>query len=320
MKKPYLFLIATLLGYAGQTHAEVTIKEVDGDYQVHIDNKLFTAYKLKNLRVPCFYPIHGPGEVAMTRKYPLEDAAPGEAEDHPHHTSLWYTHGDVNGLDFWHGGGDHPEKGGKIVQTEVVSMNDGEDRATLKVKNQWLTMVGDKEVCQDERVYAFGKYEGNRYLDFQITIKATQGDVVFGDTKEGSMSIRTHANLRLKGDVANGKAVNSEGDKDKDLWGKAAKWVDYWGKVDEKEVGVAIFDHPKNPRYPTTWHARDYGLIAANPFGYSYFFKDQGKKGTLTIKAGESVTFRYGFLFHPGGHDATKIEAIHDLFSQTEAE
>ena len=111
-----------------------------------------------------------------------------------------------------------------------------------------------------------------------------------------------------------------EGDKDKDLWGKASKWVDYWGKVGEKEVGVAIFDHPKNPRYPTTWHARDYGLVAANPFGYSYFFKGEGKKGTLTIKAGESVTFRYGFLFHPGGHDADKLKAVYDLFSQTEAE
>ena len=141
----------------------------------------------------------------MTRAYPVAKTVPGEAEDHPHHTSLWYSHGDVNGLDFWHGGGKaHPEKGGKIVHTEVVSMNDGEDRATLKVKNKWLSLVGDKEICQDERAYAFGVYEGNRYLDFQITIKATQGDVVFGDTKEGTMAIRTHANLRLKGDVANG--------------------------------------------------------------------------------------------------------------------
>jgi hypothetical protein len=321
MKKPYLFFLVALLGSVTQSVAEVTIKEVDSDYQVHIDNKLFTAYKVKDLRVPCFYPLHGPDEVPMTRAYPVAKTVPGEAEDHPHHTSLWYSHGDVNGLDFWHGGGKaHPEKGGKIVHTEVVSMNDGEDRATLKVKNKWLSLVGDKEICQDERAYAFGVYEGNRYLDFQITIKATQGDVVFGDTKEGTMAIRTHANLRLKGDVANGNAVNSEGDKDKDLWGKASKWVDYWGKVGEKEVGVAIFDHPKNPRYPTTWHARDYGLVAANPFGYSYFFKGEGKKGTLTIKSGESVTFRYGFLFHPGGHDADKLKAVYDLFSQTEAE
>lgn len=319
MKLLIISLVSTLLSSAVFA-AEIQIKEVDGDYQVHIDGKLFTAYKFEKLRMPCFYPIHAPGEIPMTRKYPLEEARPGEASDHPHHTSLWYAHGDVNGLDFWHGGGKNPEKGGKIVHSEVVSMNDGEDRATLKTKSKWLSLQGDKEICQDERSFAFGVYEGNRYLDFQITIKATNGDVVFGDTKEGTMAIRTHPNLRLKGEVANGKALNNAGDKDKDLWGKAAKWVDYWGKVDEKEVGVAIFDHPKNPRYPTTWHARDYGLIAANPFGYSYFYKDQGKDGTLTIKDGESVTFRYGFLFHPGGHDASKVEAIHKLFSETEAE
>lgn len=319
MKHSIFFLISALLSSVAFA-AEVQIKKVDGDYQVHIDGKLFTAYKFQDLRVPCFYPIHGPGEVPMTRAFPLEEARPGEESDHPHHTSLHYSHGDVNGLDFWHGGGKNPEKGGKIVHSEVLSMNDGEDRATMKTKSKWLSLVGDKEICQDECAFAFGVYEGNRYLDFQITIKATNGDVVFGDTKEGTMAIRTHPNLRLKGEVANGEAVNNAGDKDKDLWGKAAKWVDYWGKVDEKEVGVAIFDHPKNPRYPTTWHARDYGLIAANPFGYSYFYKDQGKDGKLTIKDGESITFRYGFLFHPGRHDAAKIEAIHKLFSETESE
>lgn len=254
----------------------------------------------------------------MTRRYPLEDAAPGEAKDHPHHTSLWYTHGDVNGLDFWHGGGNHPEKGGKVIHDGVVRMRDGSNQAVLVTKSRWLSLVGEKEICQDERRFAFGTVGDSRYIDFQITIKATNGDVTFGDTKEGSMSIRTHPNLRLNGEVANGKAVNSAGDRDKDLWGKAAKWVDYWGTIDDQPLGVAIFDHPSNPRHPTTWHARDYGLIAANPFGYSQFYKGQDKDGTLVVKDGESVTFRYGFLFHPGAHDQERTEEVFRIFSQAE--
>ncbi|MGY8689808.1 MAG: DUF6807 domain-containing protein, partial [Verrucomicrobiales bacterium] len=209
---------------------------------------------------------------------------------------------------------------GKVVHHSVVAMKDGEDQAVLVTKSKWLSLVGDKEICQDERRFTFGKLGESRYIDFQITIKATNGDVVFGDTKEGSMAIRTHPNLRLKGEVANGKAVNSAGNSGKDLWGKASKWVDYWGKVGDKEVGVAIFGHPSNPRHPTTWHARDYGLIAANPFGYSYFYKDQGKKGDLTIKDGGSVTFRYGFLFHPGGHNADAIEQVAEIFGESESE
>lgn len=318
MTKTSLFIATAFLHTAvSLAHAEVTIKETDGDFAVEIDGKPFTVYKQKDLRVPCFYPIHGPNGVAMTRKYPLEDAAEGEAKDHPHHTSLWYTHGDVNGLDFWHGGGKHPEKGGKVVHESVVSKENGESQAVLVTTSKWLTMVGDKEVCQDQRRFAFGTLGESRYIDFQITIKATNGDLVFGDTKEGSMSIRTHPNLRLKGEVANGKAVNSAGDKDKDLWGKAAKWVDYWGTIGEDSVGIAIFDHPSNPRHPTTWHARDYGLIAANPFGYSYFYKGQGKDGKLTVKDGESVTFRYGFLFHPGEHNADAMEEVFEIFSQS---
>ena len=314
-----LLLSAILFGGITFVSAEVTIKELDGEYAVYIDGAPFTTYKHKGLNNPCFYPVIGPDGIAMTRKFPLEAAGAGEEVDHPHHTSLWYAHGDVNGLDFWQGGGRNPEKGGKVVHDSVVKMNDGKDQAVLVTRSKWLTKVGGKEVCQDERRMAFGKLGESRYLDFQITLKATHGDVVFGDTKEGTMAIRTHPNLNLQGRVANGKAVNSAGDHDKDLWGKAATWVDYWGHVNGKAVGLAIFDHPTNPRHPTTWHARDYGLIAANPFGYSSFFKDQGRKGDLTIKDGSPVTFRYRFLFHPGGHDADKTKSAWETFAESTA-
>lgn len=318
MKRTLHLAAIALLSFTTWAPGEVTIKEVDGSYHVHIDGKLFTALKHKDLRIPCFYPIHGPNEVPMTRKYPLEDARPGEAKDHPHHTSLWYAHGDVNGLDFWHGGGKNPEKGGKVVLDDVVKMIDGEDMGVLETKSRWLTLQGDEEVCQDECRFTFLKLGEARYLTFQVTIKATNGDIVFGDTKEGTMAIRTHPNLRLQGEVANGEAVNSTGDKNKDLWGKAAKWVNYWGKIHNQEVGIAIFDHPSNPRYPTTWHARDYGLIAANPFGYSYFFKGEGQDGKLTVKDGESITFRYGFLFHSGGHDVELLEQVTTIWGEIE--
>ena len=133
------------------------------------------------------------------------------------------------------------------------------------------------------------------------------------------MGIRTHPNLRLthsKGvTTANGQALNSNGDKGKALWGKAAAWVDYWGEIDGKTVGVAIFDHPTNPRHPTTWHARDYGLVAANPFGWSYFKKEEKGAGDLVIKDGESVTWRYRFVFHAGDVNEANVGWLYESFA-----
>jgi hypothetical protein len=57
-------------------------------------------------------------------------------------------------------------------------------------------------------------------------------------------------------------------------------------------VSIAIIDHPKNPNYPTFWHARGYGLFAANPLGEKIFTNGKSEKN-LTLKKGESVTFKY---------------------------
>jgi hypothetical protein len=156
----------------------------------------------------------------------------------------------------------------------------------------------------------------NRAIDFDITVHASSGDVKFGDTKEGSMGIRTNPALRVKGSVAKGQAVNSEGVKGKAVWGKRAKWVDYWGPINGNTVGIAIFDHPGNPRHPTWWHARDYGLVAANPFGVHNFEGKPKGTGDLVIKSGEKVRFRYRFLFHAGDVKKAKISESYTAWAK----
>ena len=102
--------------------------------------------------------------------------------------------------------------------------------------------------------------------------------------------------------------------------GQPANWVDYWAKIDSHTVGVAIFDHPKNPRHPTRWHARDYGLIAANPFGLHHFADQPEGTGDMTIPAGQSVTFRYRFLFHDGDPVQADIPARYRQYVETTGE
>ena len=183
----------------------------------------------------------------------------------------------------------------------------------IEANNDWVSGEG-KVVCRDTTKIILGEVNGDRFIDYQVIIHASEGDVTFKDTKEGSMGIRTNAALRLKGEVAKGSAINSAGDKDAALWGKNAKWVDYWAKVDGKDVGIAIFDHKNNLRHPTTWHARDYGLIAANPFGIHNFKKQEKGVGDFLIKSGDSQTFRYYFLFHKGDHAAANIAEKFDAW------
>jgi hypothetical protein len=240
----------------------------------------------------------------------MKEGVPGEAADHPHHQSLWYAHGDVNGVDFW-------ANRGKIVQTELAEASAKGNEALIVTRNRWETLDG-KEVCRDTRRLRFGVLEnGARTIDFSVTLEASNGDLKLGDTKEGTLAIRTHPALRLKGEVAAGRAVNSEGNRDGELWGKAAKWVDYWAPVGEHTVGVAILDHPSNPRHPTTWHARDYGLIAANPFGWRDFFGGEKGRGDLTITGGQALTFRYLFVFHEGDAEAAKIAEAFQKFGES---
>ncbi len=316
--KPRHLIACLLVLLATTAHAQNAISLTKGDSKitVKIGDEFFTEYLYgKERSKPILYPIHAPGGIRMVRNHPIAKSAedqPVEAKDHPHHESLWYTHGDVNGISFWHIG---KGKMGTIVQKKLVKA----EGDTIVSKNDWISPKGEVQ-CSDETTITFGTTEGARTIDYTVTIHASSGDVTFGDTKEGSMGIRTHPNLRLRNGsgvtTANGSALNSNGEKGKGIWGKNAAWVAYWGKVDDKPVGLGIFDHPSNPRHPTTWHARDYGLIAANPFGLSNF---QGKKrgaGNMTIKNGESVTFKYRFVFYAGDPESAGVGKMYDAWAK----
>jgi hypothetical protein len=183
------------------------------------------------------------------------------------------------------------------------------------VRSRWLAPDG-KLVCTDETTVRVRATAAGRFLDYEVTVKATpDAPLVFGDTKEGSMAMRvaqwmTPTHKYQKKDVpGQGRIVNSEGVKDTAAWGKRATWVDYYAPRNGKTYGVAMFDHPQNPRHPTWWHVRDYGLFAANPFGKHDFenLKNEPKAGDLTVPAGGSLTLRYRILFHEGDPATAKI-------------
>ncbi len=280
--------------------------------RVQIDGALFTEYCYTDVPRPFFYPVMGADGKCVIRHWPMQQGQ-DEATDHPHHRSLWFTHGSVNGHDFWSEAKDF----GKIVHTDFKKLASGETEGVIVSTDKWVTAKGET-VCTDTREHRFYKTPDGPVMDFNVTIHASEGDVVFGDTKEGSMAIRLAPTLCLTGDTGRGKIANSEGVTDKDTWGKRAKWCDYYGPVEGETVGVAIFDHPSNPRFPTWWHVRDYGLFAANPFGQHDFEKKPAGTGDLKIPKGESVTFRYRFYFHKGDTTTGKVAEAYERYAATE--
>ncbi len=258
---------------------------------------------------PFVYPLIGPGGVPMTRAFPME-VVDGEEQDHSHHQSMWFAHGDVNGYDFWHG----KENRERIVWDGSQSVERDDSRCRVRAGYRWL-VDEDSLICTEEREFVFAEADGARTVDVSVTLTPGTEPLVLGDTKEGSFALRVHRALRVTGEHATGTLINSEGQEGQAVWGKRARWIDDSGTVDGQEAGVAIFDHPQNPRHPTWWHARTYGLLGANPFGVHDFENKAKGTGAMTVPVGESLCLRYRVVLHGGGWDAARLDAAYASWS-----
>lgn len=297
--------------------AAVDIKQEAEKVTVAVGGAPFTEYHFTGAPHVYYYPLYGPGGAKMTRAWPMEDL-PTEEHDHGHHRSLWFAHGNVNGVDYWAERKftklppeQHPV--GEIVHEKFLEVKGGEKEGVIQSLNRWVAPDGSVPLTSLHtfRVYDTGK-PNERVFDFDVVLTAGAKDAVMGDTKEGTMALRLAETMRVSQPKSKppgqGHMVSSEGVNDKDVWGKRAKWIDYTGPVDGKTVGIAIFDHPSNPKYPNRWHARDYGLFAINPFCERDMDKTLPEQaGATTIPAGQSLALRYRFYIHEGDTTTAKV-------------
>ncbi len=339
----------------------------NGNVRITVDGTFFAEYRINYKGTPIIWPICSANGLLMTRGYPMiEDenidqesstelknillnakvALNGEAKDHPHHRSFWFNHGDVDGRDFW-----ALDKNTAIVHDSFSAIERGKDSVLLKCRNKWVDRTVNKTLCTDERTIRFGLLDINgkkaRVIDFDIVIFASEGDVRFNDTKEGTFGCRVPGTMDLTAKKRNSKQglskstwggmiVNSNGDKDDDAWSKRADWVDYTGPVpvrlnkenldsyfaqtdktrfDTTEAGIIIMNHPKSFRYPSWWHVRNYGLFTANPFGQKEFEKGKDD-GSVLLKKGETMTFGYRVVFHDGAIAPAVIDQLYKIYTE----
>jgi hypothetical protein len=307
-----LFAAATLPGISAEA---VKITETNDILTVEINGELFTEYHFKGAPHVYFYPLLGPGGLSMTRDYPMVADSKNEEHDHNHHRSLWFAHGDVNKIDFWTEGAST----GKIVHDKFIEIKSGDDFGLIKSQNNWVARTGEVICRSEQTVRIYNRPKNERLMDFDTTIFALDKPLVLGDTKEGTFAIRVAETMRVtqprnkKGD---GHIILETGLTGTNAWAKRASWCDYYGPVKDKTLGIAIFDHPENPRHPTYWHVRDYGLFAVNPFGMHDFEGKPAGTGNMTIEPGKSITFRYRIYIHEGDEKQAKVAERYKEYSE----
>ncbi|MCX8065726.1 MAG: PmoA family protein [Candidatus Hydrogenedentes bacterium] len=265
--------------------------------KVIILDKLFTVYYYgPEWKKPFLWPLMSEGGVTITRDYPMDPE--GTPKDHPHHKSFWTAYGDVNGVDVWTEG-----DGTGYQKAEEVNFGSGDAYGWILSKNKWYDKDGKYLITETREYRFYATSEKGRVFDAGITFYAEENDVQFKDTKEGGIvAARMSPEISSKGVITIATGETSE---DK-VWGKPSPWCDFSAELDKLGWrGLAIFDHPSNLRYPTSWHVRKYGLFGANCFGYSYFRqKDYNKNlpesGDYLIKKGDTLRFKYRMYVHSG--------------------
>jgi Methane oxygenase PmoA len=286
---------------------------------VFIDGQPFTAYIWpEKLAKPVLYPLRTAKGTVVTRGFPLEPRL-GERVDHPHHAGLWFNYGNVNGFDFWNNSeAIKPEdapKMGTIRHRAITLAKGGRDQGELEVDADWIT--GKQQIILKERTrFVFRGGADFRSIDRITTLHALGDKVVFNDDKEGVLGMRVARALEAPSEKAevftdatgrpttvakmdntgvNGVYLTSEGKKGDAAWGTRGRWCNLSGAIGGEPVTITILDHPTNPGFPTYWHARGYGLFAANPLGQKIF--SNGKEElNFSLAPNQSVTFRYRIL------------------------
>ncbi|MGD0128793.1 MAG: PmoA family protein [Terriglobia bacterium] len=319
---PALITCLLMVSTAGAAD-KVELARKGDQIDVTIGGRPFTTYFFPaDIAKPYFQPLRTAQGTVVTRDFPAGNTIPPEhLKDRglePHQRPMYFGHGDIDGIDFW-GEAVFPQYSddtvfGRAALKKLEEMRSGESGA-LKADFELADPRG-RVIADEIQSFVFGGGLDTRWIDCEITLVANHGsDVVMGDTKEGTFAIRLAKELNSPP----GHMVNSSGaEGEKEIWGKPADWVDYDGTVAGEELGIAVFDSPKSFRHPTTWHARGYGLLAANPFGWREFFKDPDKDGSWTIQQGKTLRFRYRVFVHHGDYKQAKVAEAYQEYSAQE--
>jgi hypothetical protein len=346
--KKLILLFTVFLGIVSENSAQKISKNLNRievvnhpsaqKIDVNIGDKLFTSFCYPDsLEKPFLYPINAANDAAITRGFPLA-TRPNEPTDHPHHIGLWFNYESVNGLDFWNNSyaieAEKKKNYGWIRTQKIIQTKSGKKAGITYLAN-WTNQ--QQKVLMEETTELNFSLLGNDRIIERVTKLTAQEDISFNDVKDGMLGLRVAHELELpiyetkkytdangivtyvkanRDSTATGNYLTSEGKQGDAAWGTRGNWCMLYGKLGADSVSIVMIDHLLNPGYPTYWHARNYGLFAANPLGQKIF---SNGKTVLNFKLpkGQSVIFRYKIIIAAGKNKLsyTTIEKLAQDFS-----
>lgn len=333
----FLFFFSCSVSVEAQSSFAFRESKEKKKVEVLYNKRLVTAYcYFDSTEKPVLFPIKTLSGTTVTRGFPVSPRA-GERTDHPHHVGLWLNYESVNGLDFWNNSTAIPSDKkllyGSIRHQEVLSTKAHTDKAELRTRSQWVDQTG-KVLLEEITEFIFTAENADLVIDRTSNLKAVSGEVSFKDVKDGFLGLRVARELEMqskqedtfvddkgnvttvkmmKNDGVTGLYVNREGVKGDDTWGKRSRWTCLNGEKDGEHISIAIIDHPQNVGAPTYWHARGYGLFAANPLGQKIF--SEGKEElNFKLAMGQSVAFKFRIVVHSGKASLSPVDV--DRFTE----
>ena len=228
---------------------------------------------------PYLYPLRAANGLSFLADSPL---------DHRHHHGFWVGHGRVGDTDFWL----ERHNSGRIVHQNFAPFVEGEINGGFTETCAWMATNGTT-LLNDTRTFTF--YESSaeaRHFDFEIVLTApSEEPVILAPTNQaGIPHLRVAEGLTAR---SGGTLINAAGQKnERETYKQASPWVDCSGTLGRLKCGIALFDHPLNPDFPTPWFTRDYGPVSPN-FG---FFRED----PLEITADTPLRLRYRVYTHSG--------------------
>jgi hypothetical protein len=243
------------------------------------------------LRRPFWYPLAGAAGRSLTRM-----GHPHDPHTHSHHNSVWISHHDVGGVDFW---GDRGK--GRIVLRWVQQYDDSDAAASMLSRNAWQDDQG--KTLLDEwrrvRVDSPGSPESGQWqMVVDLHLEAPAGtSITLGQTAFGPIGVRMAKTIGVND--GGGVIRNSQGQRNEaEAFRRPARWVDYSGPVtNELRGGITLMDHPGNPGHPTPFHVRNDGWMGAS----------LTLDGPLTIEPGRPLRLRYALWVHDGVPQPSEI-------------
>jgi hypothetical protein len=243
---------------------------------------------------PFFHPLCTPAGHCLTLFEP---------HDHTWHRGLWYTLKYVNGENFWE------EKAGEVFGTQqTVSPPDvthgTADSIRVASRQLWQRPRGAGAIFDETRVFAWRPLTDQAYaIDFatQLTPLA---DVLLDRTPFTTWGGYSGFTFRGNRNWQQTKLTFADGSTSDRPTPYPSPWCDLTGKIDGADnhsAGVAMFDHPSNPRHPTPWYG---GTGPGHYYNAAFIFNE-----TMTLKAGHALTQRYRVLVHDGAWPVDALNA-----------